>query len=177
MKLVEILAKELKEWPEGAACVAQDRSGEVWPFMDTDIEIYKDDGQWGGGICPRHGWDSEVSQLATDHSTAIVTREMWEQERAKGNAEPAEWNGQGMPPVGAVVVTAYRKTPSTVVAQNSDCGEVCIKGADGHFYISPAHAVAPYLDKRAKALRDMNSLYIDGGMAALWDAGYRRVES
>lgn len=176
MKLVEILAKELEEWPKGAACVAQDSDATVWPFNKTDIERYPN-GQWGIGLCVESGWDSEVSQLATDHTTAIVTREMWEAERAKNNNDPVEWDGKGMPPVGAVVARKGGGAIVTVMACNSEHGETCIKSEDGHLYVCPVAALFPLMDQRTQALREMNSLYIEGGMAALWEAGYRKVES
>ena len=176
MKLVEILAKELEEWPEGAACVAQDGDATVWPFNKTDIERFRN-GQWGIGLCVNPGWDSEVSQLATDHATAIVTREMWEAERAKNNNDPVEWGGNGMPPVGCKVVVNALGGTATVVAQSEEMGQVCVKFDDGDMTVTSIHAVSPLIDERTQALREMNSLYIEGGMAALWEAGYRKVES
>ena len=134
MKLVEILAKELKEWPEGAACVAQDSDATVWPFDNTDIERYPN-GQWGIGLCVKPDWDSEAIQLATDHASAIVTREMWEAERAKNNNDPVEWDGQGMPPVGARVARKGSELIVTVMACSQEHGELCIKSEDGLFYI------------------------------------------
>jgi hypothetical protein len=65
MKLVELLAKELAEWPEGCRESEQDNDGEI---------------RFTGGCGIGHDFFSE---LATDHATAIVTREMWEAERDK----------------------------------------------------------------------------------------------
>src|SRR5690625_3220192 len=175
MKLVEILAKELEEWPEGAACVAQDSDATVWPFNKTDIERYPN-GQWGIGLCVEPGWDSEVSQLATDHTTAIVTREMWEAERAKNNNEPVEWDGKGMPPVGARVFVNGLEDTATVVAQSEERGQVCVKFDNGVMTVLNIATISTFIDEHTQALREMNSLYIEGGMAALWEAGYRKVE-
>src|SRR5690606_7700816 len=89
MKLVEILARELNEWPEGVDEI----------FQDYDREL-------------RYiGWNASTltgkrpDDLADDHrrlgedAPAGVTREMWEAERAK-LASTAEWDGKGLPPVG-----------------------------------------------------------------------------
>ena len=75
MKLIELLARELKEWPEGGEHVVQDDDCDVKfgagddPTFDGTMwmrstEIYR--GQW-----------IDV-ELADDYDTAIVTREQWE---------------------------------------------------------------------------------------------------
>lgn len=134
MKLVELLARELVEWPETTRCYAQDSCGTAYPYV-------------GGNPTYRMSvWFAEYSrechvdmkdpagvlylELATDYDTAIVTREMWETERMKsapwfasepacchciemdvefptvsigvGSACSPEWDGSGLPPVGAV---------------------------------------------------------------------------
>lgn len=74
MKLIELLARELKEWPEGGEHVVQDDDCDVKfgagddPTFDGSMwmrstEIYR--GQW---------IDIE---LADDYDTAIVTHEEW----------------------------------------------------------------------------------------------------
>lgn len=99
MKLVEILARELKEWPATTACFAQDDDGDIYNYVSTSI--VRVDGEWDGedDSYLDHSFDCPGlynQDLASDHDTAIVTREMWENERAKMN----EWNGDGFPPVG-----------------------------------------------------------------------------
>lgn len=86
-KLVDILAVELKEWPKEVVAYFQWSSGEVfatskgiptgfgsglWYVVDSSVKM-----AYG---CPLY--DTEL-ELAVDHDTAIVTREMWEAERAK----------------------------------------------------------------------------------------------
>lgn len=86
-RLVEILAVELKEWPKEVVAYFQWSSGEVfatskgiptgfgsglWYVVDSSVKM-----AYG---CPPY--DTEL-ELAVDHDTAIVTREMWEAERAK----------------------------------------------------------------------------------------------
>ena len=70
MKLVEILARELKEWPEGA--------GDAITQSVVDTMIYSDDANERGhiGIClsRRHTEDCDYPR---------VTRAEWEAERAR----------------------------------------------------------------------------------------------
>ena len=95
MKLVEILARELGEWPEDAKAIAQDADACAHPYAATEIEYA--DGEWSPGVISST-YDVNMAYLATDHATAIVTREMWEAERAKLQA------GDGLPPIGAQVM-------------------------------------------------------------------------
>lgn len=84
MKLVEILAKELVEWPDHAYVAVQDDDSDhtIW-FLQSD---HRDLSFMSGG------WECESlfnilincpSQLAHDHATAIVTRADWEKEKMK----------------------------------------------------------------------------------------------
>lgn len=76
-KLVEILAVELKEWPEGAVLVMQDINCEV--ICES---------------CTGHNWDIFVAtELSCDWDTQSVTRAQWEAERAKLSKPKA--NAQG----------------------------------------------------------------------------------
>lgn len=100
MKLVDILARELKEWPEGAKVAVSDEDGISFAS--------RDDLQRGAG----NNWRSLQGSLlrehdilrtqppADDYDTAIVTREQWQAAVDALNA--AEWDGSGLPPVGAV---------------------------------------------------------------------------
>lgn len=82
MKLVEILARDLKEWPEGAEYIVQDHDGQCWPsdrLEDWPPEIM-------GNACWRCSFVSTVDlylETAEDFQTAIVTKEQWKEERAK----------------------------------------------------------------------------------------------
>jgi len=85
MKLVEILARELHEWPDG----------QLWASQDPDKEVRF-------GSASSH--DFYASQRADDAGLvfgcgARVTRGMWEAERARLQSVP-EWDGQGLPPSG-----------------------------------------------------------------------------
>lgn len=91
------------EWPETTVCYTQDNDGWCIPWAGTPIfdGLF---GEWVGSQEARidrspiaDGFELDV---ANDHSTAIVTREMWEAERAKVKGK-TEWDGEGLPPVGA----------------------------------------------------------------------------
>ena len=75
MKLVNILVRELPEWPDGLGVFTQDRDKVIWfsPFSFFNNE-------WDDTINSERYL--KLNQLATNHQTAIITKEMWE--AAKG---------------------------------------------------------------------------------------------
>jgi hypothetical protein len=83
MKLVEILALELSEWPLCVVSMSQDSDLQVSHYERKDqIWSIAYDGSWNNdGYLPLSRFT--VSGFATDHATAMVTREMWEAERAR----------------------------------------------------------------------------------------------
>lgn len=85
MKLVDILALELKEWPEGVSGIEQDRRGScLYQYTGPAISAY-------------------VESVADDADSAVVTRAQWQAAVDALKAEKVvEWNGEGLPPVGAV---------------------------------------------------------------------------
>ena len=101
MKLVKILARKLDEWPEADSEYGQiesmSQAGDyrVSHYAGVRQKWRKDLDDWGGSVgdgyvpCSRF----TLSELATDHATAIVTRADWEAERAKLKAPKA--NGDG----------------------------------------------------------------------------------
>ena len=86
MKLVEILARELGEWPEGFEYMR--RSGNTIYFCESN-----------GGFTT----GMKTSENEDGCHGAWVTREMWETERARMN----KWNGEGLPPVGVDFEFSY----------------------------------------------------------------------
>lgn len=113
MKLVQLLAKELKEWPESAKYITQEdndgwvtlwyrakpkyRSGE-W-VLDRDLDDSRD------YAYILHGIDT-----AEDNKTSIVTQEQWQAEREKMNKP--KWirhrGGKCPVPCGTKVETRHR---------------------------------------------------------------------
>lgn len=88
MKLADLLARELESWPDCAKYITQDSDGEVWPCTDPLGDLQYCGSQWtstngfkiGRNIIP-------VCQLSSDHSTAIITLEMWQSARDKLKGE------------------------------------------------------------------------------------------
>lgn len=83
MKLVELLAMELDEWPDDAGDCVQDadRDGTIWFLPSRRGELDFNSGSW---LCKGSNFDimiSRPSELSSDYDTAIVTRKMWKAER------------------------------------------------------------------------------------------------
>lgn len=87
MKLVEILARDMRKWQDGAEHAYQDKSGNVFFSRGQRPEQFRDGGSWNVSASAVEmiygGRFGDEFQLASDHSTAIITREMWEAERVK----------------------------------------------------------------------------------------------
>lgn len=90
MKLVQLLAKELKEWPEGISCMIQDGSGKICTCRNGFPDPY--DGDWTicgpKSMCTPVCWaniGSNKHELAIDQASAIITKEQWQAEREKMN--------------------------------------------------------------------------------------------
>lgn len=202
MKLVEILARELKEWPATTVCFAQDDfDGDIYNYVTT--RIVRIEGEWDGVDDAYLDHSSDCpglygQELASDRDTAIVTREMWEKERAKLN----EWNGEGIPPVGTVC--EYRLKESgmwfeceikyVLEAQSDGCESFvawCQHLETDQFLSFGSKSYSLYLrpiktpeqiaaEERKEALDNMHSIVMGtslnhGMLEALYDAGYRRV--
>lgn len=100
MKLVEILAQEMEEWPETTHCYTQDSTGIVYPWREAPSFGRK---LWLDG-------DLDLSEtaliyhanLASDYRTAIVTKGMWLDEKNKlHKGVNTEWRERVvLPPVG-----------------------------------------------------------------------------
>jgi len=97
MKFLQLLGKELNEWPQGISAITQDIGTSVWGFSsDKALPICDELGFWyspadiGLGMC-EIGIDDVA--LSSDHATAIVTRADWKAERAKLKATKANGNG------------------------------------------------------------------------------------
>ena len=87
MKLVDILARELKVWPEDLphAMLAQSERGSVNYLINNRLK-------WAMPTSP---------ERAEDWLTAIVTRASWQDAVDALNApKVVEWGGVGLPPIG-----------------------------------------------------------------------------
>lgn len=196
--LVEILARELEEWPETldngvAVCAAQDGCGEVYFWKYTDINYSCEKKGWhhqsNQGIA---GWIHTDFSIATDHATAIVTREMWEADRAK-LASAAEWSGEGLPPVGTMCEgLEYANWVKVEVIAHYEGRAVCMLPCKERIAIADPDQLRPVIrtpeqiaaQERERALDDIYRIIrtVDrpGNKAdmaeAIYEAGYRKQE-
>lgn len=69
MKLVEILARELGEWPHACKSISQAEDGFLWKKMWFDLN------EWMGS-----------GALSSDFQTAVVTQSQWQAERDRMKA-------------------------------------------------------------------------------------------
>jgi len=92
MKLIDILARELKVWPQGVDAVEQ---------SDLDCSLF----EYGRGII------GGVKTHAEDSRTAKVTRAQWQAavDALKVESAPA-WVGVGLPPAGTVCIITPHNT-------------------------------------------------------------------
>lgn len=181
MKLVDILAKELKEWPEGVQCLTQ---------SNVDREIY--DALDGEIHSPLRSLNPIFN--ATKHHSQereyypVVTRAQWQA------AVDALKAGEGMPPIGSHVVVV---DDGTLRYGQGESGEV-LAHVDGAAVIRMSYGLGCFLPrclstkekiakaKRSKACDKMYGVYLDlpessrGNTSdlveALYDAGYRKFE-
>ena len=133
MKLVQLLAKELKEWPESAKYITQEdddgsvtlwyrakpkyKSGE-W-VLDRDLDDSRDYAYL------LHGIDT-----ASDNKTSIVTQDQWQAEREKMNNPKWIRHRGGKCPVkaGTKVVARYRDgvVSDWCMTRDQDTSEECL---------------------------------------------------
>jgi hypothetical protein len=103
MKLVDILARELKVWPNDQyEAIGQASDGTLHKSPNWDIGC---------------GWSEEKYTMAEDWSRVHVTRAKWQAAVDALKAEKVvEWNGEGLPPVGVVCEILQNKTTSIWVS-------------------------------------------------------------
>lgn len=173
MKLVEILARELKEWPESVKGITQ---GAI------DGELYFDGPEFiGSGIFLRPSQDC----------ISVVTRAQWQEARDALN-KPAveEWNGEGLPPVGLPVEwysdsnTGWQEI--VVLAYHGDDAWIQPKGKESTIVYNianfrpirtPEQIAAEEREKSIRELIERTDYILDEtGAAAVLAAGYRKPE-
>lgn len=86
MKLVEILADIMEEWPDTTSYYAQDRTGVAYPWVNKP---HLTGGVWGIDLCSGQGIDHNTEafshnlDLASDWDEALVTKDMWLVEKSR----------------------------------------------------------------------------------------------
>ncbi len=111
MKLVEILAKELGEWPESAVCITQDSGGSIYGWEQAGAEYrkyawYSPDGEDFG----MHDIEIEDHDESSDHKKSVVSQAQWqaERERQKGGEWKRHRGGKCPVKAGTQVSTKHR---------------------------------------------------------------------
>lgn len=192
MKLVEILARELHEWPDGAAVAVQDLDRQVCFNLASNGIVFRS-AEWGD-LLARGLWchSARMASLATDYATAIVTREMWEAERAKLK-RAVEWDGDGLPTIGSLceveiyeqewfkcTVVGHYEGRAAIVLANKETAHIA--NPDQLRPIRTPEQIAAQereraLDEIYRILRTVDRPGNKADMAeALYDAGYRKQE-
>ena len=91
MKLVDILARELKVWPESVVRISQMTSGDIWGALAD-----------GGFACVG------IATLADDFGMKPVLRSEWQAAVDALNApKVVEWDGVSLPPKGIAVEVRF----------------------------------------------------------------------
>lgn len=108
MKLIDILVEELPKrggWPKDAKCITQDGDWRVEPATcHPSVAKCDDDGFWFLDSSRTGGF--VVGTLASDHTTAIITREQYEAALAAKNEGWIEWGGGECPLHHGVIIDA-----------------------------------------------------------------------
>ena len=120
MKLVQLLAKELKEWPEGATFIVQDENKNVW-HLDKAPDLSYEDSEWKSkewfDLVLVDGSDILINSLASDNKTSKVTQEQWQAEREKMNKPKWIRHRGGKCPVADDVKVLYRMRSGTITSR------------------------------------------------------------
>lgn len=104
MKLIDILAEELPKlggWPEDVGAITQDSDRSINNYRTADGLETNEYGTWrysSAWQCYLLSHD-DVSFLADDYTTAIITREQYEAALAAKNDGWIDWGGGKHPPV------------------------------------------------------------------------------
>lgn len=174
-KLIDILALELRVWPEGYARLEQSMMGVVF------YKVFD-------GVLP-----VGIFTISDDYRTTKVTRAEWQAAVDALNApKVVEWDGAGLPPVGkssCEYLGAHQFDKWTVVNIFAHYGHtVFIDFGDGWRAETDSTRFRPILsaeqvaaDEREKAIKDMMEVTSDGiscigqdDALALYKAGYRK---
>lgn len=108
MKLVELLAKELSEWPDSAYAYAQDSDAKVYawtgtPKFDGGDWLVTDDADIDQG-------PSKVLyfELAQDYETAVINEKQWQAERDRHKGGEWKRHRGGKQPVANEVLVEFK---------------------------------------------------------------------
>lgn len=121
MKLIDILVEELPKrggWPKSANCITQDGDLKVeLAYCHPSVAKCNDDGFWFLDSSRIGGFEADT--LASDYTTAIITREQYEGALAAKNDRWMEWGGGECPIENGVLVDVKIRNGRTEYAQKA----------------------------------------------------------
>ena len=166
MKLVELLARELDVWPEQAECATQEGGGCAYFWKSYRLSYVRGDWVHGSGYgLISEDWSHSLSELAVDHTTAIITRADWQAERERIAGGWIAWGGGECPVAeGVRVDVRYR-----CAKEDMNSGALETIGCQSQNWLDENHRydiIAYRLHKPEQASAEA----IDAGIAAA-DAG------
>jgi len=101
MKLVEILARDLSEWPKNFVAITQDDGCAIYGWISEGAEFR--DGGWYSpedDDCGMTDLDISDPEQASDYKKSIVTRDQWQAERDRQKGGEWKRHRGGWMPVG-----------------------------------------------------------------------------
>lgn len=192
MKLVDILARELKDWPDDYLVekITQDSDCMVFGWSEADPEM--DDGYWVFSKRSKlTDWRPGEFAMAEDRNNALVTRAQWQ--AAVDALAKHEFIREGIPNIGTICEGRVKngghwrkytvKAMSTdflIVWCEQDLAETPIRHAYWEFRpIRTAEQIAA--EERENAIREMTALTEHEGLKCwaeyVYDRlGYRKQE-
>ncbi|MBP3934194.1 MAG: hypothetical protein J6D44_10045 [Pseudomonas sp.] len=199
MKLVDILAKGLKSWPEGLECLSQLKgtgyiiNGKGFDGRAFDALQIADETLVAGAIVTRAEWQAAVDALNADKCEHSYANKIGCPECGELNApKVVEWDGVGRPPEGTVCGLWYKgcdQGECTVLFMGAEVGVFKSHAFDHEqhgdlvhysFYKVEGSTEEKDAQERKKAIAEMTA--IAGGQYSprdsivqrLFDAGYRK---
>lgn len=176
MTLLELLRQKLPKrggWPEGAVGVVQDKDDTEFYFFIGRAPKFDGKSWWFNDDNVGNKWiyHNYKNPLASDHATAIVTREQY---------EATSWDGTGLPPAGCECEYQYKVHGSEW--RSFECIAVDGKAVFGWSNNAPialqsnTHNFRPIRSEAERAIDEMVRLsgVSIGAAKILYDAGYRK---
>ena len=172
MKLIDILVEELPKrggWPKGAKCITQDGDWKVEPaYCHPSVAKCDGDGFWFLDSSRIGGF--EVDALASDHTTAIITREQYEAALAAKNDGWIEWGGGECPVSASEMVDVIFGRGGRMSTNIADCWRWNHDGTDSDIIAYRLHQTQEVEQAEAEQEADLNEC-IGQAPATEWNGG------
>ena len=147
MKLVELLAKELKEWPEGVTHLTQSEVGnEIYNALEGNSE--------GALDFLDHRFDT--SSRHSERPYPIVSRDQWQAEREKMNKPKWIRHRGGKCPVADDVKVLYRMRSGTITSRGEPSSILSWDHSKSGADIMAYRAIEETKDQEIEEVKDTN---------------------